>query len=199
MIQKGHYYSFLISILISCSVVGQSVYIPGDVFNRIDKYNDSTALNFYQSIGKSEDDSFNILPVYSKLSINTAYPRGYNDGPIWKGKGSTWELHGGFSLKKGALSFTFFPTIYYSQNSNFNLAPNGNQNLRPERYKYGSGIDFVQRFGFDPFVSFHPGQSEIRLSFSKFSSSISTLNYSTGPVKYHPKFLSRQGGGFPHL
>ena len=131
--------------------------------------------------------------------MNTAYPRGYNDGAVWKGNGATMELHGGMGLKKGPLSITLYPTLFYSQNKNFPLASNGNQNLRAERYKYGSGIDFVQQYGFDPFLSFHPGQSEIKLTFGKFNTRISTQNYSVGPAKYNPIILSRQGGGFPHL
>tara|TARA_Y100001972_G_scaffold129145_1_gene194514 strand:+ start:5260 stop:6753 length:1494 start_codon:yes stop_codon:yes gene_type:complete len=173
--------------------------IPGDVFNRIDKIEDTTSLNLYPSITKNLDDEFKVLYPYSKLSINSSYPRGYNDGPIWKGKGATWEFHGGFSMNRAALSITLFPSVYYSQNSNFNLAPNGNQSLIPERYKFGNGIDFVQQFGSGPFVALHPGQSEIRLTFGKFSTSISTQNYSAGPSNYNPIILSRQSAGFPHL
>ncbi len=191
----------LINLILLCSIlrVSAQISVPGDIFNRINKFSDSTSLNLYPSIQKKSDDSFSILPVYSKLSINSAYPRGYNDGPVWKGKGTTWELHGGFSFTKGVFSFTTFPTLYYSQNSTFDLAPNGIQSLPPESYKYSSRIDFVQRYGFDPFVKFHPGQSEIKLSFGNFTSSLSTQNYSTGPAKYNPILLSRQGGGFPHL
>ncbi len=173
--------------------------IPGDIFDRIDKLEDSTSLILYPSITKNTNDRFTLLSPYSKLSVNTSYPRGYNDGPIWKGKGATWEFHGGFSMNRGALSITLFPSVFYSQNSNFNLAPNGNQSLIQERYKFGGGIDFVQQFGLDPFVAAHLGQSEISLTFGKFSTSISTQNYSAGPSKYNPIILSRQGAGFPHL
>ncbi len=190
---------FLTLLVYHASVAVAQIRVPGDAFNRINKINDTTTLILYTSIPDSPVEGLKLLNSYSKLTINSSYPRGYNDGPIWKGKGTTWEFHGGFLMNKGVLSITLFPSVFYSQNSNFNLAPNGNQSLIPERYKFGNGIDFVQQFGSDPFVSIHPGQSEISLNFGKFSTSISTQNYSAGPSKYNPIILSRHGAGFPHL
>ena len=79
------------------------VSIPGEYFNRIDKKNDSTVLSFYPSVRYESDKGFGLISPLVKTSFNSNYPRGYNDGPIWKGKGLTFELHGGVQGKKGIL------------------------------------------------------------------------------------------------
>jgi len=73
------------------------VVIPGS-FQFLDKLTDTTALGFYESI-KIYDSHQRILDPFAKVSFNSTYPRGYNDGPVWKGKGTTLELHGGITGK----------------------------------------------------------------------------------------------------
>lgn len=176
------------------------VSIPGDHFNTIEKYQDTTSLTFYTSIGYSkEDKSISWINPLVRTSFNSNYPRGYNDGPVWKGKGLTFEGHAGFQGKRGKLSYTFLPTFYYSQNSSFELAPNTNAAINQYNYQFSNRIDWVQQYGTDGFAAFHPGQSEIKLTFGKFVSSVSTQNYTVGPSNFNPIILSRQGGGFPHL
>jgi len=172
--------------------------IPGDFFNRIDK-NDSSTLTFFPSIRYGVGEGINVLDSYSKLSINSGYSRSYNDGPIWKGKGFTWEGHIGFSGQHGKLSYTILPAIFLSQNNDFDLAPNLNSSINSFNYQFTNQIDWVQRYGNDYLINFHPGQSEIRLDLGKFVTSISTQNYSLGPSIFNPILISRQAGGFPHI
>lgn len=193
-----------VTLLSSLSFFAKSqVSIPGNFLDRIDK-TDSSALMLYTSIKSSSvvgSSYLKALNPTTKISFNSNYPRGYNDGPVWKGKGFTTELHFGVSGKKNNLSFTFFPTIFFSQNQSFDLAPHDSfSDVNPFNYEYGSKqIDWVQRYGPDPYIFIHPGQSEIKYQFGAFHTSISTQNYSLGPSTFNPIILSRQASGFPHF
>ncbi len=176
---------------------------PGSFFKPFDIYNDSSTLAFHSSVNNNEEKAFSLINPQARVSVNSNYPRGLNDGPVWKGKGVTSELHLGASGKLGVLSYTFYPVIYHSQNLSFDLAPQANSSISPYGYQYtgglGGGIDWVQRYGGDSFAAFHPGQSEIKLQLGKFLSSVSTQNYSVGPSVFNPIILGRQGSGFPHF
>ena len=162
---------------------------------------DSTSLTFHKTVN-TPLESFAILNPRVGTSFNSHYPRGYNDGPIWKGKGLTIELHGGIAGKKGKLSYVFYPALYYSQNSAFETAQiltGENAKFRYHFIRGGAQIDWVQRYGNGGFVKAHPGQSEIKMDFGVLETAISTINYSLGPSMFNPILLSHQAGGFPHL
>lgn len=187
-----------ILIIIPLFSSGQ-ISVPGDHFNTINR-SDSSVLNFYGSVLTPQEDGFNWLDPFSKVSYNSGYARTYNDGAVWKGKGATVETHFGFQGKKGKLSYTFYPLVFFSQNSSYTLVDHRGS-LNPLNYQLtvGGGIDWVQRYGNDAFFAFHPGQSEVRLDLGKFISAVSTQNYSWGPSRFNPIMMSRQAGGFPHL
>ncbi|MBV6643693.1 MAG: hypothetical protein KI791_23435, partial [Cyclobacteriaceae bacterium] len=148
---------------------------------------------------KSEN-YFELLNPVLGTSINTTYARSYNDGPVWKGKGLTTEIHAGFQVKQGYFRFTFFPLLYFSQNASFDL-PSVNPNQNPFNYQFNTSrsVDFVQRFGNKPYLSLHPGQSEIALSFDKIEFSLSTQNFTLGPSNINHILMSNSGVGFPHF
>ncbi len=189
-----------LGILLGSELKSQ-VNIP-DGLQRIDKSSDTTTLTFYKSIKHLENEGVQLLTPLIKLSYNSAYPRSYNDGPVWKGKGFTFEAHGGISGRKGKFSYTLHPTLYFSQNADFN----GQPSLRPDISSHGyqfilesRSIDWAQRYGSSSFVSLHPGQSELQFQTGKFYTALSTQNYSVGPAILNPIILGRQAGGFPHL
>lgn len=171
---------------------------PGDLHEPINKFGDSTSLSLYTSLQQVKDDGLDLSDIYFKLSNNSKYARGYNDGAVWKGKGLTAEFHLGFSGKTGKLSYYFNPVIFYSHNNQY-FIPNLQPSTNRYAYPYSTRIDWVQRYGDSSFTEFHLGQSEIRLDIGKFVSAIGTQNYSLGPSIYNPILLSRQGGGFPHF
>ncbi|MEM6644243.1 MAG: hypothetical protein AAF616_14785 [Bacteroidota bacterium] len=170
--------------------------VPGTFLEQIDKLTDSTTLGFYPSVENSSA-SFEILDLTARLSFNSAYPRGFNDGAVWKGKGVNAELHGGISGKKGRFSYQLMPVLFFSQNSDFSLVPNADSSFL-FNYQFNR-IDWVQRYGNGSEVFFHPGQSEVKYQNRKFVASISTQNYSYGPGTFNPILLSHQGPGIPHL
>jgi len=199
---KIKYTSTFCLVLFHLISYGQ-VSVPSSFFQTIDIYNDSSTLAFHSSVNNLKQQAFSLINPQARVSINSNYPRGLNDGPVWKGKGLTSELHLGASGKLGALSYTFYPVIYHSQNLSFDLAPQANSGTNAYGYQYigglGGGIDWVQRYGDNSFAAFHPGQGELKLQLGKFVTSLSTQNYSIGPSVYNPIILSRQGSGFPHL
>lgn len=186
------------AVLFSSVSTHAQVVIPGEQFIP-SKLNDTLELSYHPSIKEVKDEGFQILNPYFKTSINTTYPRGYNDGPVWKGKGITTQLHGGFQYNNAALSITFHPVVYYSQNAQFPLDSQNFANLSPFAYQIDRGIDWVQKYGSSPFASFHPGQSEIKLTLGSFVTSVSTQNFTLGPSIFNPIIMSNQGAGFPHL
>jgi len=174
------------------------VQIPGDLHDPIDKFEDSISSTLYSSILPITDTKLKFNDIYIKSSWNSKYARGYNDGAVWKGKGLTNEIHGGFSGRIGALTYVFNPVVFYSDNETFPI-PNLQSNTNRHAYPYSDRIDWVQRFGNGSFVQPHLGQSELRYNYGKLIAAIGTQNYSLGPAVYNPIIMSRQAGGFPHL
>ncbi len=191
------------SFVLTKPLSAQEVVIPGLKFYE-SRLSDTTSITLKSSIEYPEEDGLWILDPTLKKSYNTAYPRGFNDGPVWKGRGLTSEIHGGIMGKKGKFSFAFHPVVFYSQNSGFDLAPNldGQNNIYNYQYTspIGTGtIDWVQRYGSSPFAYFATGQSEIRFTIWNFSTSISSSNFSLGPSVFNPIILSHQAQGIPRI
>lgn len=106
---------FLLHIFLLPYIGLGQVSVPGSFFQSIDIFNDSSALTFHTSVSNTTDDAFNLLDPRTRISYNSNYPRGLNDGPVWKGKGLTTEVHFGVNGQKGAFSYTFYPVLFYSQ------------------------------------------------------------------------------------
>lgn len=166
---------------------------------------DSSALMLHYSIKTRHSKSpFAFTTPLAKASYNSGYARGYNDGPVWKGKGMNAEIHGGFSGSAGPVSYSLQPVVYYAQNASFDLAPAVFPNINPYGYQFldrdiPNKIDWVQRYGNDPIMKFHPGQSEIKLAFGGFSTSLTTQNYLYGPAIFSPILLGNNAPGMPKL
>ena len=151
-----------------------------------------------------ERGGFTILNPVGGVFLNSAYARGYNDGAIWKGRGATVEAHGGIMGTLGKnIHYTFQPVIFFSQNASFKLA---SDTLAPDanifNYKFtrpNRTIDFVQRYGSDPYASINWGQSEIRYINNWFTTAVTTQNFSIGPSEINPILLSKNAPGIPNL
>jgi hypothetical protein len=173
----------------------------------INPVNDTLQWNPWEYYSESikVKEGFEVLNPFSKISYNSTYPRGYNDGPIWKGKGITWELHAGVSGKFKRFSYTLMPVVFYSQNSSFELAPRIKDDVSKYSYQFSNKfavsyrVDWVQRYGDQAFVKLHPGQSEVRYADQYFSMGLSTQNFKLGPSVISPLIMSRNAPGFPHI
>ncbi|MFY0685709.1 MAG: hypothetical protein JXQ90_01015 [Cyclobacteriaceae bacterium] len=145
-----------------------------------------------------------INPISAQFVYNHNLPHSFNDGPVWKGVGSTAEIHGGLSFHKSRLHITINPVLFFSQNKGFPLATI-KDDVSPYSYQFANKnfvsrkIDWVQRFGDESFAKAHLGQSELRYLGNYFTAAVSTQNFVMGPVKFNPLLMSLQAPGLPHL
>lgn len=192
----------IIGLCRAITLNGQSISIfTQDIRNHNLLASDSVLhYNYLPSISYLEGNYFKFLDAESGVSFNTKYPRSYNDGPLWQGKGLTYQLNGGFQIKKGYFYATFYPGFFHSQNRDFRLA-----DIRSDRneYNYQFGIfgdiDFTQRYGNQSFTKFYLGQTELAFRTDKLEVSVSTQNFSLGPARFNSIMMSNSGVGFPHL
>lgn len=147
-----------------------------------------------------------MLPVYTRMTYNSAYDRSRNNGALWYGRGITQELHGGFQARYGVLNITMQPVIYYAQNRSFEtgrfpFADDWWADLPPRSefaYPYEYNIDYVQRFGDRPFVRLHPGQSDINIHVQNVRFGVSTQNMQLGQSMYSTLTMGPNAPGLLH-
>ena len=142
---------------------------------------------------------FTWLAPAANARINTTYPFGYNDGPVWAGRGVTLDVQAGFVARRGVLSLTVAPLAFAAQNARFALMPNG---LTGE-LAYADGtqpyvIDRPQRFGDGTYSRFDPGQSTLRADWHAIAAGVTTANQYWGPATEFPIMLGNNAPGFPH-
>lgn len=195
-----------ISFLCVMGFLGRNLHAQNIIYNQEDLlhnydsecYDDN--LSFYPSINCLEkiEGTVNVLPVYFNAVHNTGYARGLNDGPAWQGKGANFTMGVGMSGNYGRLTYVINPMIQYAENLPFMTG--ADQGSRPEfQYPFSNGIDYVTRYGDDPFLKFFPGQSELSLDLNPVVLSLSTQNMRWGPAIYNPIIMSANAGGIPHL
>ena len=132
--------------------------------------------------------------------INTTFPFGYNDGPVWAGRGITLDVQGGFAVRRGVLSLTVAPLAFVAQNAAFTLMPNGQTgNLAFGDGTHWNTIDRPQRFGNGAYARLDPGQSTLRLDWRKLALGVTTANQYWGPATEFPIMLGNNAPGFPHV
>ena len=95
--------------------------------------------------------------------LNSGFPYGFNDGPVWAGRGLTAVASAGVQGAVGPLEFVLAPQIFRAQNASFPLAPTGR--IGPQSFgdPVYSTIDLPQRFGDGSYQRFDPGQSTVRV------------------------------------
>ena len=135
----------------------------------------------------------------ASVRANSTFPFGYNDGPIWAGKGMTLAVQGGVAVRAGPVSLMLAPMAFVAQNAAFRLEPNGQSG--PLAYADGVNptvIDSPQRFGKSAYSQLDPGQSTIRLDWHALALGLSTANQYWGPATEFPILLGNNAAGFPH-
>lgn len=132
--------------------------------------------------------------------LNTAFPDGGNDGPVWQGKGLTSSLQAGISARWGPFSAVIAPMAFRAENQSFPLMPNGETG----RGQFADGtwpqyVDKPQRFGTDPYSRVDPGQSTVRFDGFGVAAGVSTANQWWGPTDTYPFILGNNAAGFPNV
>lgn len=139
------------------------------------------------------------LSPAANARINTTFPFGYSDGPVWAGRGVTLDVRGGFAARRGVLSLTVAPLAFVAQNAGFTLMPNGGTgNLAYGDGMSGGSIDRPQRFGDAVYARLDPGQSTLRLDWRGLAAGVTTANQYWGPATEFPIMLGNNAPGFPH-
>jgi hypothetical protein len=131
---------------------------------------------------------------------NSSFPYGFNDGPVWAGKGATLVGSAGASARKGILTAQIRPVGFLAMNDPFGLAV-------PSRSDASAFADFVgpdwidqpQRFGPDRYGRIDPGESFVRVDALGLSAGLSSASEVWGPAYEHPVVLGTNAGGFPRV
>ena len=132
--------------------------------------------------------------------LNSAFPYGGNDGPVWQGKGLTTSFQGGASARWGPFSAIFAPVAFRAENQSFPLFRNGEiGRLRFADGQFPLYLDRPQRFGILPYSRIDMGQSSVRFDGFGIAAGISTANQWWGPTDQYPFILGNNAPGFPHV
>jgi hypothetical protein len=130
---------------------------------------------------------------------NSSFPYGFNDGPVWAGRGLTVSASAGLEGAIGPLEFELAPQVFWTSNGAFPLVPNGRPGLQAFGEAFSDMIDLPQRFGDGPYQRADPGQSSIRVHLAALAFGVSTANEAWGPAVENPFILGTNAAGFPHV
>ena len=138
-------------------------------------------------------------PVDLQVIFNSAFPYGFNEGPVWAGRGATTVVRAGASFSFGPLSAAVSPVLFQAQNATFELFDNGAPGPYAFGFPYPWGADMPQRFGDRTYRRVDPGNSFIRMDAGPVAAGFSTAAQHWGPARDHPLVLGNNAGGFPHV
>jgi len=155
-----------------------------------------TASIFYNSDKKGY---VQLLPVNWTGQFTSAYPYGWNDGPMIPSKGFETMLSAGFFAKYKFISLQFQPEWVSAQNATYQ-GYGGESGASALWYaEYGNKIDMPELFGRGNYTKFYLGQSSFRLNFNPVSIGISTENLWWGPGMRNSLLMSNTAPGVPHI
>lgn len=157
------------------------------------------AERFEESPWENRGVNFGFIQPTTVVRFNSAFPYGFNDGPIWAGKGITSSVQAGFFAEWGPVTLTVAPMSFRAENSAFDIVATG----RPGNASFGDprflGVDRPQRFGSSAYTQIDPGQTTLRVDFPFIMAGASTANQQWGPGQELPVILGNNAAGFPHL
>jgi hypothetical protein len=172
---------------------------PREVDDRSPKTSDHPWADRYQFRSDSKRARFDYVRPTVKGILNTEFPFGGNDGPVWAGKGLTTVVQAGVTAEVGPLSVRIAPIAFRAANSEFPLYENGESgNLAFGHGQFARLIDLPQRFGDRAYSRIDPGESTIRLDAFGVALGASTASQWWGPTETFPYVLGNNAGGFPH-
>ena len=143
-----------------------------------------------------------MIPLALSVSMfaNTSFPFGGNDGPVWKGRGFTGAVSGGFAARWKSVTAVFAPVAFLSQNASIDLMPNGQAGrLSFANGRFPLSVDKPQTFGESSYGRFDPGESTLRMDAGALAVGLSTASQWWGPTSEFPVVLGNNAGGFPHF
>ncbi|HEX6308920.1 MAG TPA: hypothetical protein VFZ69_12070 [Longimicrobiales bacterium] len=141
-----------------------------------------------------------LLPAELLVIGNSAYPRDWNDGALWGGRGLNAGITAGAEVRWGPFSAAFAPTAVWQSNRVFDVVmfPDTSRSEFAHPW-WGGSFDAPQRFGTEAFARIEPGQSYARIDVRGFGAGVSTENMVWGPSLRNPLMLSATAPGFAHI
>lgn len=144
-------------------------------------------------------DGFSISRPKIGAIVNTTFAYGFNDGPVWAGKGLTGVADAGMFFRSGHFSLRLNIIAFRTSNSDFALYGNGQTGA----LRFGDAldplrIDMPQRFGAGAYGRLDPGASAARFDSRYFTAGLTTANEWIGPATEYPFLRGNNAAGFPH-
>jgi hypothetical protein len=138
-------------------------------------------------------------PLQLGVTVSSSLPVQLATGPVWVGRGLTASVRGGGTVRLGRLFVQLEPIVWASQNSAFDLSPNGYTDARRfNDARFPLNIDLPQRMGAAPVTRVNPGNSSAAIPIGTFAAGISTAARAWGMPGSYPLMLGPSAGGFPH-
>lgn len=142
-------------------------------------------------------------------SVNSALPRGNNDGAIWQGRGYNTAFTTGAEFSMGPLYIQFRPVMGMAQNREFDLGPYNpptrnfeeRERFTGSEYAYRDfrgGVDYVQRFGDQTHSWFDLGDSSVELRYAGMRLALSNQRIWSGPGVNTSLQFGYSAPGFRH-
>ncbi|MBT8487269.1 MAG: hypothetical protein HKN72_05420 [Gemmatimonadetes bacterium] len=129
--------------------------------------------------------------------LNSAVPRGWNDGAMWAGRGVTSSFDARASARWRGLAVVANPTVVFNQNRSYELATVLPPNQPPWAYPWRV-VDWPQRFGPDSFWTLDPGDSRVSLDWKSGRVSVGNESLWWGPGVRNAIVMSNNAPGFLH-
>lgn len=166
-----------------------------------------------------QNQHYSSLNIFSRGGIHASFydpeytsywrnlePGGINDDAVWQGKGLTSSFSTGLFLKYRFLTASVRPVIIYNQNADFSLS---RYTLEDDKYRgsnprsifsypFDERIDLPQRYGSEPFWTFNPGPSYLKLTIKEFEAGLSNEQRWWGGSLHYPIIMSNNAPGFWH-
>lgn len=142
---------------------------------------------------------FGLIQPSVSVRYNSSFAYGFNDGPIWAGRGVTSAVQAGFFAGWGPVSLVVAPMAFRASNQEFEIIPKGTSGYEGFGNPQFGGVDRPERFGDAAYGQVDPGQTTLRVDLPFFSIGASTGNQQWGPGQELPIILGNNAAGFPHI
>lgn len=133
---------------------------------------------------------------------NSELPSSLNDGALWAGRGSSYQVLAGVTGRVGPLFATFAPQFSRTANADFQIFTS----TQPDRSAYANpwregpySADIPFRFGDAPYTQFDFGQSRVGIAAGPVEAGITTEDEWWGPATRNAIVLSNNAAGVPRL
>ena len=181
-----------------------------DELSRVDALLDSTGTHYSTLRAPSRQlawpagfTSFTVFTPEITVGYNSALPYGFNDGPLWQGRGTNVQAIIGMTVTVGPVRVIVAPEFLSSANLAYQTIPYP-QNGPASRSVWANpfhtapnGIDLPSRFGNQPLHSIDQGQSSVTLRLPSVELGVSTENVWWGPGIQNALVWSSQADGVP--